>query len=66
MYDPLTVAAVAVADLTTGVEPLPAALLSWRWSDQEHGRWLALLRVRTPSLLQYERWVDGEYVRRVE
>ncbi len=64
MYDPVTVAAAAVDDLTVGGEALPGLLLDWRWLDRERGRWVALVRVRTATLLQFERWVGGEHVRR--
>lgn len=63
MHDPVTVAAAAVDDLTS--EPLPGVLLDWRWTDREAGRWAALVRVRTPQNLAYERWIDGRHLRRV-
>ncbi len=62
MHDPVTVAPAAVADLST--EPLPGTLLEWRWTDRERGRWAGLVRVRTPTALQYERWIGGEHLRR--
>lgn len=62
MHDPVTVDPAAVADLST--EPLPGTLLDWRWTDRERGRWTALVRVRTPQNLAYERWIAGEYLRR--
>ncbi len=65
MHDPVTVAADAVSDLSVGGEPLPGLLGAWRGSAREAGRWMALVRVRTPQNLAYERWVDGEHVRRV-
>ncbi len=63
MHHPVTVAPAAVADLST--EPLPGTLLEWRWGDREAGRWTALVRVRTPQHLAYERWIAGEHLRRV-
>ncbi len=63
MHDPVTVDPAAVADLST--EPLPGTLLDWRWSDRQRGQWTALVRVRTPQHLAYERWIDGEHLRRV-
>lgn len=45
--------------------PVRGLLLSWRWVDQEHGRWTALVRYRNGQHLQFERWVDGAYLRRV-
>lgn len=66
VHDPVTVDPAAVQDLTVSGEPLPGLLLDWRWLDRERGRWLGLVRVRTATLLQFERWVGGEHVRRVE
>lgn len=51
MNDPVLVDPAAVPDLTNGSEPLSGVLLEWRWNDQEGGRWLALVRVRTPAAL---------------
>ncbi len=62
VHDPVTVDPAAVADLSA--EPLSGLLVAWRWSDREKGRWAALVRVRTPQNLAYERWVAGEHVRR--
>ena len=63
MHDPVTVDPAAVPDLAS--EPLPGVLLEWRWRDREAGRWMALVRLRTPQHLQFERWVAGEHLRRV-
>jgi len=65
VHDPVTVAAAAVPDLTVSGEPLPGMLLDWRWLDRERGRWVALVRVRTATLLQHERWIEGRHLRRV-
>lgn len=64
MHDPVTVDPTACPDLTTGSEPLSGTLLDWRWTDQGRGQWSALVRVRTAKALQYERWVDGQHLRR--
>ena len=65
MHDPVTVDPAAVPDLTSGAESLPGALLDWRWVDRQRGRWVALVRVRTATLLQHERWIEGRHLRRV-
>lgn len=59
MHDPVTV--VADADLST--EPLPGTLLEWGWTDRKRGLWSALVRVRTPQHLRFERWIDGRDLR---
>ena len=64
VHDPVLVAPAAVTDLTSGTEPLSGILLAWRWTDPGRGRWVALVRVRTRKALQYERWIDGEHLRR--
>lgn len=66
MHDPVTVDPAAVPDLTSGAESLPGTLLDWRWVDRQRGQWRALVLVLTPQHLRFERWVAGEYVRRVE
>lgn len=51
--------------LTTEAGVWRGQLLSWRWIDQDAGKWTGLVRYKGPQDLQYEGWFPGEQLERI-